>query len=152
MKKPLILALAATATLLCAGAARAGNVNWSIGINLPPIGTVISNAPVYYEPAVVYAPPPVVYEPAPVFYAPPPVIYRQAPRVVYGPPQVVYSRPVPIAYGGWGHRHGQQAYWDRDHDGIPDRWDRYDNRRGWDRDHDGVPNRYDRRDDRKNRH
>jgi len=47
---------------------------------------------------------------------------------------------------------------DRDHDGIPDRYDRHDNRydgrrdeRGpnGDRDHDGVPNKYDRHDNRR---
>ena len=46
------------------------------------------------------------------------------------------------------------AYGDRDRDGIPNRYDNYDNRRTWhqrgygDRDHDGVPNRYDRFDNR----
>ena len=145
MKKPLILALAATATLLAAGAAQASsNVYWSIGISAPPIGTVISNAPVY---APVYTPPPVVYAPAPVVYGPPPVVYRPAPRVVYRAP-VVVSRPVPIVYPGWG-----RGRWDRDHDGIPNRYDRVDNRWGYgDRDHDGIPNRRDPRDDRKGRH
>ena len=38
---------------------------------------------------------------------------------------------------------------DRDHDGVPNRWDRYDNRGYGDRDRDGVPDRYDRRDDRR---
>ncbi len=123
MSKSLIAAVAATASLLATGAAHAGNVYWSIGISAPPIGTVISNAPpVYAPPPVVYAPPPVVYAPAPVVYVPPPpprVVYRPAP-VVYGPP-VVY-RPVPVGYhGAWG---------DRDRDGIPNAYDRYDNRWG----------------------
>ena len=46
-------------------------------------------------------------------------------------------------------------YGDRDRDGIPNRYDNYDNRRAYnnngawgDRDHDGVPNRYDRFDNR----
>lgn len=155
MKKPLILALAASATMLCAGAAQAGNVYWSVGVNLPPVGTVISNAPVYQEP-LIYAPAPVIYAPAPVIYAPPPVVYHPAPRVVYGPPQVVYSRPVPVVYGGWGRGYGHAGhagYWDRDRDGIPDRWDRYDNRRDWNRDNGRHDNRRDdRRDDRKYRH
>ncbi|MYM31211.1 BcpO-related WXXGXW repeat protein [Duganella sp. CY15W] len=53
-----------------------------------------------------------------------------------------------------GHWFRQEARWDRgpngdrDHDGIPNRYDHHDNRgdrRGYgDRDHDGVPNRYDR--------
>ena len=38
--------------------------------------------------------------------------------------------------------------WDRDGDGIPNRYDRVDNRRH-DRDHDGIPDRFDRRDDRR---
>ena len=160
MTKTLIAAFATAATLLAAGTARAGDVQWSIGINLPPIGTVISNAPVYapvpvYAPARVSAPPPVFYAPPPVIYEPPPVVYRPAPRVVY-PAPVVVGRPVPIVYGpaygsGWG---------DRDRDGIPNRYDRYDNRRDWDRDRDGIPNwqdrhdnrRDDRRDERKYRH
>jgi PXPV repeat (3 copies) len=128
MHKPLILSLATAATLLSAGAAHAGHVNWSIGINLPPIGTVISNGPVYVPAPVYYEPAPVYYEPAPVIYAPPPVVYRPAPRVIYAPPPVVYSRPVPIVYGGWGH-HPHHQYRDSDRDGIPDRWDRYDNRK-----------------------
>jgi hypothetical protein len=49
----------------------------------------------------------------------------------------------------------EEARWDRgpngdrDHDGIPNRYDRHDNRGdrrdrpNGDRDHDGVPNRYD---------
>jgi hypothetical protein len=146
MNKSLIAAVATAASLLSAGAAHAGNVYWSIGISAPPVGTVISNAP-YYGPApVVYAPPPVVYAPAPV-YAPPPVVYRPVPRVVYQAP-VMVGRPVPIGYHpGWG---------DRDRDGVPNRYDRHDNR-GWhDRDRDGIPDRHDRhdnrRDDRKYRH
>jgi hypothetical protein len=148
MNKSLIAAVATAASLLAAGTARAGDVHWSIGINLPPVGTVISNAPVY-------APPPVVYAPPPVVYAPPPVVYQPAPRVVY-PAPVVVSRPVPIVYGQpyYGHRHG---WGDKDRDGIPNRYDRRD----WgDRDRDGVPNwkdgydnrRNDYRDERKYRH
>lgn len=130
MKKILIATFAATAGWLAAGAAHAGtNVYWSIGISAPPIGTVISNAPIHPAPVVVapapvvYAPPPVVYAPAPVVVRPaprvvhaPPVVVRPAPRVVHAPP-VVVGRPVPVAYR------------DRDRDGIPDRWDRHDNRK-----------------------
>ncbi|MEP7058419.1 MAG: hypothetical protein ABI809_11680 [Caldimonas sp.] len=93
MKRPLILALAASATLLCAGAAQAGNVHWSVGINLPPVATLISSGPVYYPaPAQVYYPAPVAYAP----YAPP-VVYEQ-PEVVYAEPQVVYRAPRVIGY------------------------------------------------------
>ncbi|HNW62532.1 MAG TPA: hypothetical protein PKJ32_05995 [Piscinibacter sp.] len=143
MNKSLIAAVATAATLLAAGTARAGDVYWSIGISAPPIGTVISNGPVY-APAPIYAPVP-VYSPPPVVYSPPPVVYRPAPRVVY-PAPVVVSRPVPIGYGYYGRGPG---WGDRDHDGVPNRWDRYDNRGYGDRDRDGVPDRYDRRDDRR---
>ena len=55
------------------------------------------------------------------------------------------------AYGPPGGAYGQRSYqrptrWDRDGDGIPNRYDRLYNP-PWDRDGDGVPNRYDRRDD-----
>ena len=86
MKRSLILGLAAGAALLAAGAAHAGNVQWSIGINLPPVATVISSGPAYY-------PEPVYYQ-EPRYYAPPPVVYR-APPVVYSPP-VVYRPPVVV--------------------------------------------------------
>ena len=70
-------------------------------------------------------------------------------------------QPVPVyrpgfvapAYGpAYGHAYGHQersyrepTRWDRDGDGIPNRYDRVYNPR-WDRDGDGVPNRYDRYD------
>jgi hypothetical protein len=68
------------------------------------------------------------------------------PVPVFAPPIVVrshdhrYSRPS-YAYG---HPHyGARTRWDRDGDGIPNRYDpRYTPR--WDRDGDGIPNRYDR--------
>lgn len=135
MKKSLVLALAAAAGVLAAGAAHAGgNVYWSIGVNTPPVATVISNAPGYYAPAPVYYPPPVVYTPAP--------------RMYYPQPAYVYERPERV------YHHGYRR--DRDRDGIPDRYDRYDNRQGWhghhrdnyretyrDRDRDGIPDRRD---------
>ena len=102
MKKSLAT-LAAFAALACTGAAHAGShVYWSIGINVPPVGTVLSNAPVYAPAPVVYAPAAVVYAPAPVVYAPPPPRCEQ-PRVVY--------QPVPVvAYGGWAPR-GAYGRW-----------------------------------------
>ncbi len=89
MKRSLILGLAAGAALLGASAAQAANVQWSVGINLPPVATVISGGPAYY-------PQPVYYPEAP-YYAPPPVVYR-APPVVYRPPVVVYRETRPY-YG-----------------------------------------------------
>ena len=41
--------------------------------------------------------------------------------------------------GGYGYR-------DRDHDGVPNRYDRYDNRALKDKDRDGVPNTWDKHD------
>ena len=75
-------------------------------------------------------------------------------------PGYVYTQPRWVEHDGRWHR--EAARWDRgpngdrDHDGIPNRYDRHDNRvdyrndhrgdhRGYgDKDHDGVPNRYDR--------
>lgn len=60
----------------------------------------------------------------------------------------------------WSQRGGrwylEQGRWagqgDRDHDGIPNRVDRHDDRGGHDRDHDGVPNRRDQHPDNQRRH
>jgi hypothetical protein len=51
---------------------------------------------------------------------------------------------IPNAYDR--HDNRQQAWGDRDRDGIPDRYDRFDNRLLRDRDHDGVPRIIDRND------
>jgi hypothetical protein len=56
-----------------------------------------------------------------------------------------YSRPGWVSHDGrWFLQRGGWARGDRDHDGVPNRYDR-------DRDGDGVPNRYDRRPDNPNR-
>jgi len=140
MASKLILTLASTAALFCAGAAHANGVTWSIGINAPGIGTVISNAPVY-RPAPIYVPAPVVYEePAPVVYQQPRVAYQQ-PQVVYRPVPRIYE-PMPVVYergpGQWvpaGHRRDGDRDWNRDgrrwhHEGRDDRRDRRDQRDG----------------------
>jgi hypothetical protein len=124
MNKPLRQLIAGAALGLASVAAMAGgNVNWSIGINLPPAGVVVSNGPVYYTPAPIYrAPPPVYYAPPPVYYAPEPIVY-QPPAVVYRPAPV-YG-PPPGVYGGWEyqrppHWHGGHGHrgrgWDRGRD------------------------------------
>jgi hypothetical protein len=162
MNKPLIAALATAATLMAAGAAHAGgNVQWSVGIDLPNVATVISNFPLPPLPRVVVQQAPVVYAPAPVVYEPAPRVVYQRPVVVHQPPVVVY-RPVPVYQGRNWDRDGDgipnrydrhdNAYGDRDHDGVPNRYDRVDNRWYADRDRDGIPDRRDPRDDRKNRH
>jgi hypothetical protein len=71
-----------------------------------------------------------------------------------GPAWSVPSVPVYRAHGPafvvpryYGHPAYRSAptRWDRDGDGIPNRYDRVYNPR-WDRDGDGIPNRYDRHD------
>jgi hypothetical protein len=47
------------------------------------------------------------------------------------------------AYGRHERSYREPTRWDRDGDGIPNRYDRVYNPR-WDRDGDGIPNRYDR--------
>ncbi|HZE91695.1 MAG TPA: hypothetical protein VE029_08350 [Rhizobacter sp.] len=125
--KTSIAAAVVSVGALCAGTAHASNVQWSVGINLPAVTTVVSSdayydyaAPAYYAPAPVYLPRPVYQQPAPV------VIYR--PEPVYVPPQVIRSVWMPP---GFGYRHGYRG---RDHD-----HDRWDDRRDWrgDERHDG---------------
>lgn len=114
MIKSALCALATAGAALVSPSAHAG-VSWSIGINAPVLGAVVSNAPGYYYDEPVYVPAPV--------YAPVPV-YRAAPRVIYEP-RPIYYRPQPIVYPryypAWGHDRGR---WDhrgdrggRDHDG-----------------------------------
>jgi len=103
MNKTIILALAASGALLCSANAEArGHVSWSIGINAPVVGAVVSNGPVYgypvYESYPVYAPAPYYVQPAPVYYGPAPV--------VYGPPAYYYGSH----YGYRGYRGYRGGY------------------------------------------
>ena len=82
MNKVIACVLVATATL-AAGTARAGGVSWSIDINTPVIGTVISNGPAYRVPA--YAVP--VYVQAPAYAAVP--VYAEPYQPEY---RTVYRR------------------------------------------------------------
>lgn len=121
---------------LAAGSAHAGNVQWSVSVNLPPVGTVVSSVPVYHAPAPVY------HVPAPVYHAPVPVYHAPAPVVVYrpAPPPVVVYRPVPVvAKHGWKHRHHDRHHHYGDRDGRRDEYgDRHRDARwekgGWDDD------------------
>jgi hypothetical protein len=112
MKRSFVLAAAAAATLLTATAANAGNVNWSVGISLPPVGTVISSGPAY--PAPYYGAPSYSYYPEPVYYSAPAYSYYPAP--VYYAPRVYAPRPrVVVAPRPYYHR----GHWDghgRGHD------------------------------------
>lgn len=130
IRKRLAIATLGVAGAVATGAAHAGDVSWSIGINLPPLLISGGNVAAYY-PVPVYVPPPVVYVP------PPRVVY--APPVVYGPP-VVYRQAPPARHvaprGAWrqdrwhGDRYAQRGdsdrWRDRDRDGIPNKWDRHD--------------------------
>ncbi|HEY0821265.1 MAG TPA: hypothetical protein VGD46_20970 [Rhizobacter sp.] len=87
---------------LAAGSAHAGNVQWSVSVNLP---VPVVGVPVYHAPAPVY------HAPAPVYHAPAPVVvYRPAPVVVY--------RPVPVVgHRGWDrHHHHRHHHHGRHHD------------------------------------
>jgi hypothetical protein len=129
-----ILAVLVSSAGLCVGTAHAGNLSWSIGINAPGIGTVISNvaaypvpvyatAPVYssgyssgYAPghAPVYAPVQ-VYVPEPTYrpvYEP---VYRPDYRPAYRPGYAVLPAPVAYPRYGAGYRAVPIAYW-RGHD------------------------------------
>jgi hypothetical protein len=126
MKRSLVLAAAAAATLFTATAANAGsNVHWSVGINLPPVGTVVSNGPVYYPAPVYGAPVYGTYYPEPVYYSAPaysyypaPVWYTPrvyAPRVWVGGGRPYYGAPW-RGGSGWRHDkhpHGSRADWRR---------------------------------------
>ena len=62
-----------------------------------------------------------------------------APTPFYG------AVPVVRSYDRHERAYREPTRWDRDGDGIPNRYDRVYNPR-WDRDGDGIPNRYDRYD------
>jgi len=109
--------LGAAALVLAAGAVQAGNVSWSVGIQAPVVGAMITSGPVVYGPApVVYTHPPLItYQPVPVYYG--------QPQPVYGHRHGSYRQPVRVVRhghhgSGWkaqgrhghgkahGHRHG----------------------------------------------
>ena len=77
-------------------------------------------------------------------------LYTQ-PYPAYSQPYPVYSLPYPVYPQRQYHARGYQqpTRWDRDGDGIPNRYDPVYNPR-WDRDGDGIPNRYDRNDHARN--
>jgi hypothetical protein len=90
---------------------------------------------------------------APYGYVRPAPVYVQ-PQPVYVQPRPVYVQPRTVYFGHDRRWERRGPYGDRDHDGIPNRFDldprhndaRVAHRRaGWgDRDHDGVLNRFDR--------
>jgi hypothetical protein len=106
-------------------------VSWSVGINVPPVGAVVSTAPAYVAAPAAYAPPGVVYSTVPPAYAAP--VY--APPVVYGEPYVepyvvssgFYAPPVYVRpyHRYWGPRWAPRAPWhDHDHGHHDGGWHR----------------------------
>ncbi len=92
---------AAAATVLVAGAAQAGDVNWSATVGSPQ-----------HAPRVIYAPPPVIYQPPQVayypVYHPVPVVYQQVYQpVVYAQP-VQYVQRIPPGHMKKWHKHGHK--------------------------------------------
>lgn len=116
------LVIAVTGALGTGVAQARPDVQWSVSIGVPLAQVYSQPAPVYYEPAPVY------YQPRPIYVQPQP--YHRDRDYDYG-----YGRQVEYRY---------PTRWDRDADGIPDRYERRHGRRGdRDRDRDGVPDRYD---------
>ena len=103
MIKSLVLAAVTAAGALGTGSANAG-VSWSIGINTPVVGTVVSGGPGHYGRGYDRPGYASVYAPAPVYRVAPPVAYYPAP-VYYRPAPVFYPR----YYRGW---HGHYRHWD----------------------------------------
>ena len=140
MRRPMFLALAASAGLLCVGAAQAGGY-WAVNINTPEVGAVISNRGIAAQIGVPYGvvgvssyAPDGGYSNYPSYgtgyraytsygddrCAP---LYETAPRVVY----------VPQDRGWHGDRGRYEGYGHRSRDDRDDRWDQ-----GGRRDYDGI--------------
>ncbi len=126
MIRSLVLAAVTTIGALVATSANAG-VSWSVNVNTPIVGTVISGGPGYYGGGYGdgygdgYGR---VYAPAPVYRVRPPVAYYP-PAVVYGPALVVYPRYYPGDRAGW--RHGDRYRYRHDQD-YDRRWGGHDRR------------------------
>ncbi|RYZ53612.1 hypothetical protein [Noviherbaspirillum suwonense] len=103
-----LITLLAGAALLAAAPAMA-RVDVDINVGVP--GAYIAPAP--YGPPPRYLGPPAYVQPGPVYVQPAPV----------------YVQPRPIYREEWrghGHHHGGR-HWDRDGDGVPNRYDRRPN-------------------------
>ena len=125
-----ILGATAAVLALAAPAAHAGGVNWSIGINAPLVGAVVSNgAPVAYgygyAPVPVYVAPPVVLPAYPVagvgyyggyygrYYGGyPGRYYAPVPRGYYAPGAVYVAPRAPWRHG-WAPVPADGRHWHR---------------------------------------
>ena len=77
---------------------------------------------------------------------------RGNPAIGKLPAQATAISPIPerVVVGGREQWHYVPSRWDRNGDGIPDRYERQSERGPYgDRDHDGIPNAYDRYDNRR---
>ena len=121
--KFLAAAALALGTLAASASAQArDDVQFSVTLGNPgyyvqPVADYGYGRPAYVQPAPVYV------QPRPVYVQPPPVYVRSRP---------IYVQPAPTY--GWGHHrhnhHGRDEYaqgaWgDYDHDGVPNRYDRF---------------------------
>jgi len=91
------------------GAASAAHARSDVFFSIGVPGAYVSNAPVYAQPQPVYV------QPEPVYVQPQSVYYD---RGYYG--RGYYERD----YRHWRHDRRHGAYGDRDHDGVPNRFDR----------------------------
>jgi hypothetical protein len=101
------IAVAALA-LGAVGAASAAHARSDVFFSIGVPGAYVSNAPVYVQPQPVYVAPPVYQYEQPVYYGNTGVTY-------------VYERDH---HRHWRHDHRFGPYGDRDHDGVPNRFDR----------------------------
>jgi hypothetical protein len=124
-------ALAATAALFAAPAQAGTSFSVQIGGGVPYGYGYSQPGYVYPQPGYVYAQPSYGYVQPSYGYVQPSYVYTEPSYNVYYGNQQRSNR-------GWVNRR------DRDHDGIPNRFDR-------DRDGDGVPNRLDRNPDNRRR-
>ena len=137
MARTLLSAVVLATGLIGATAAHA-DTHWSIGINVPVPGVVVSNdgyyvqdpRPVYYAPAPVvrYAPVP-RYAPAPIYFEPsgysPPVVYEQLQPVDLVPRRerrsdqdFHWERSAEFEHAPWEHeRHQRHEHWEHDDEG-----------------------------------
>jgi hypothetical protein len=123
MLRSLTAAVIVAGTALFGAPAAQAETYWSIGINLPPAGVVVANAPRYP-----------VYEAAPVYYAPAPRYVQR--EIYYAPPRVVYEAP---RHRHWHHHHHRHERWESRRG--PERHEhRWDDRR-WDDGRDYGPYR-----------
>ena len=103
-------AIAASAALFAAPAQARTSINLSIGA--APYG--------YVQPGYVYTQPSYVYNQPAYVYTEPSYVYTQ--------PSYVYSQPNYVYYGNNHGRHFNRGWsHDRDHDGVPNRFDRRPN-------------------------